>query len=96
MKIPIIPVQSVSDIITNSSSEAFIRTSYDGIGTIYDIIDSILTSLGVEAPNATDMFEITRLYDCYEIKPLYPEYSEVAKTLEGINDLFYADGYFNG
>lgn len=91
-----ITVQSVSDIITNSSSEAFIRTSYDGVEIIYDIIDSILKSLGVEAPASTDMFEITKLDDCYEIKPLYPEYSEVAKTLEGINDLFYADGYYGG
>lgn len=91
-----ITVQSVSDIITNSSSEAFIRTSYDGVEIIYDIIDSILKSLGIEVPKSTDMFEITKLDDCYEIKPLYPEYSEVAKTLEGINDLFYADGYYGG
>lgn len=91
-----ITIQSASDIITNSSSEAFIRTSYDGVGIIYDIIDSILKSLGVEAPKSTDMFEITKLDDCYEIKPLYPEYSEVAETLEGINDLFYAEGFYNG
>lgn len=96
MKIPIIPVQSVSDIITNSSSEAFIRTSYDGVETIYDIIDSILKSFGIEAPKSTDMFEITKLDDCYKIKPLCPEYSEVAETLEGINDLFYAEGFYNG
>lgn len=96
MKLLISPVQSVSDIITNSSSEAFICTSHNGVEIIYDIIDSILKSLGVEAPKSTDMFEITDLCDCYEIKPLYPEYSEVAKTLEGINDLFYASGYFNG
>lgn len=91
-----ITIQSASDIITNSSSEAFIRTSYDGVGIIYDIIDSILKSLGIEAPKSTDMFEITKLDDCYEIKPLYPEYSEVAETLEGINDLFYAEGFYNG
>lgn len=90
-----ITIKSASDIITNSSSEAFIRTSYDGVKIIYDIIDSILESLGVEAPESTDMFEITRLDDCYEIKPLYPEYSEVAKTLEGINNLFYADGCYD-
>lgn len=52
MKLLISPVQSVSDIITNSSSEAFIRTSYDGVKIIYDIIDSILKSLGVEAPES--------------------------------------------
>lgn len=91
-----ITIQSASDIITNSSSEAFIRTSYDGVGIIYDIIDSILKSLGIEEPKSTDMFEITKLDDCYEIKPLYPEYSEVAETLEGINDLFYAEGFYNG
>lgn len=91
-----ITIQSASDIITNSSSEAFIRTSYDGVGIIYDIINSILKSLGIEAPKSTDMFEITKLDDCYEIKPLYPEYSEVAETLEGINDLFYAEGFYNG
>lgn len=90
-----ITIKSASDIITNSSSEAFIRTSYDGVKIIYDIIDSILESLGVEAPESTDMFEITRLDDCYEIKPLYPEYSKVAKTLEGINNLFYADGCYD-
>ena len=89
-------VQSISDIITNSSSEAFIRTTYDGVRIVYDIIDSILESLGVEAPKSTDMFEITNFDDYYKIKPLYPEYSEVAKTLEGINDLFYADGCYNG
>lgn len=91
-----ITIQSASDIITNSSSEAFIRTSYYGVEIIYDIIDSILKSLGIEAPRSTDMFEITKLDDCYEIKPLYPEYSEVAETLEGINDLFYAEGFYNG
>lgn len=91
-----ITIQSASDIITNSSSEAFISTSYNGVEIIYDIIDSILKSLGIEAPKSTDMFEITRLDDCYEIKPLYPEYSEIAETLEGINDLFYANGYYDG
>lgn len=95
MKLLIISVQSASDIITNSSSEAFIRTTYDGVEIIHDIIDSILKGFGVEVPKSTDMFEITQLDDCYKIKPLYPEYSEVAKTLEGINDLFYADGYYN-
>lgn len=87
-----ITIQSASDIITNSSSEAFIRTSYDGVGIIYDIIDSILKSLGIEAPKSTDMFEITKLDDCYEIKPLYPEYSEVAETLEGVNDFVLCRG----
>lgn len=96
MKLLISPVQSVSDIITNSSSEVFICTSYNGVKIIYDMIDSILKSFGVEAPKSTDMFEITKLDDCYEIKPLYPEYSEVAETLEGINNLFYADGYYDG
>lgn len=91
-----ITIQSASDIITNSSSEAFICTSYNGVEIIYDIIDSILKSLGIETPKSTDMFEITKLDDCYEIKPLYPEYSEVAETLEGINDLFYAEGFYNG
>lgn len=91
-----ITIQSVSDIITNSSSEAFIRTSYDGVETIYDMIDSILKSFGVEAPKSTDMFGITKLDDCYKIKPLHPEYSEVAETLEMINDLFYAEGFYNG
>lgn len=91
-----ITIKSISDIITNSSSEAFIRTSYNGVKIIYDIIDSILNSLGVEAPESTDMFEITKLDDHYEIKPLYPEYSEIAETLEEINDLFYADGYYGG
>lgn len=96
MKLLIVSVQSVSDLITNSSSEAFIRTSYDGVETIYDIIDSILKSFGVEAPKSTDMFEIIKLDDYYTIKPLCPEYSEVAETLERINDLFYADGYYDG
>lgn len=89
-------IQSASDIITNSSSEAFICTSYNGESILCDIIDSILKSVGVENVTAKDMFEITAFDDCYEIKPLSPEYAELAERLSGVNDLFYADGEYDG
>lgn len=90
-----IKVQSVSDIITNSSSEVFLCTEAKGVSRIYELLNAILQFSGMKNTTAESMFEIEDCDSCYVIKALSPEYEELADKIDGINDLFFADGRFD-
>lgn len=89
-------IQSISDIITNSSSEVYLCTTADGVSRIYELLNAILQFSGMKNTTAESMFEIEDSEDCYVIKALSPKYEELADRLDKLNDLFYADGYYNG
>lgn len=57
-----IKIQSISDIITNSSSETFTMLHSDSIKNVKDIIDSILALAG-HGFHCDDFFKITECYD---------------------------------
>lgn len=84
-----IKIQSISDIITNSSSEVYLRTWYGCEDDLKEIIDALA------GKGFSDNFDIV---DCnYHIKitAKTDDYAAIAKVLNGINDLFYAsDGSY--
>ena len=80
----VIKIQSVSDIITNSSSEVYLRTHY---GCDYDL-EEIIDALAGEG--FSDNFEIKDLDDRISIKAKSEEYETIAAILEKVNYLFYA------
>ena len=79
-----IKIQSVSDIITNSSSEVYLRTHYGCEDDFKAIID-ILAGEGF-----SDNFEIKDEDDRISIKAKSEEYKDIAAILNHINYLFYA------
>ena len=79
-----IKIQSVSDIITNSSSEVYLRTSCDCEEDLKEIID-VLAGEGF-----SDNFNIIDYDDHIKITAKTDEYANIATVLKKINDLFYA------
>lgn len=79
-----IKIQSISDIITNSSSEVYLKTCSGCEDDLKEIID-ILAGKGF-----SDNFDMV---DCdYHIKITAKtnDYAATAEVLNKINDLFYA------
>lgn len=56
-----IPIHSASDLITNSSSETFIRATDASVTQVKEIINSLL-KLGDSNQSADDLFEFKLLY----------------------------------
>ena len=79
-----IKIQSVSDIITNSSSEVYLRTNYGCEDDFKAIID-ILAGEGF-----SDNFEIKDEDERISIKAKSKEYEDIAAILKNVNYLFYA------
>lgn len=84
MRNVIIQIQSVSDIITNSSSEVYLRTNY---GCEYDFKE-IIDALAGEG--FSDNFEIKDEDDRILIEAKSKEYETIAAILRNVNYLFYA------
>lgn len=57
-----VKIQSISDIITNSSSEVFVIYDQNGIDTIKDIVNSIL-KLAKSEYSCDDLFDIQLVWD---------------------------------
>lgn len=83
MKI-IVQIQSVSDIITNSSSEVYLRTSYGCEDDFRTIIDTLA------GEGFSDNFEIKDEDDRISITAKSKEYETIAAILRNVNYLFYA------
>lgn len=83
MKIDI-RIQSASDIITNSSSEVYLRTSYDCKDDLKEIIDALA------GEGFSDNFDIVDCDDHIRITAKTDDYTDIATVLKKINDLFYA------
>lgn len=79
-----IKIQSVSDIITNSSSEVYLRTSCDCEDELKEIIDALA------GEGFSDNFDILDCDDHIKIIAKTDEYANIATVLRRINDLFYA------
>lgn len=58
----IINIQSITDIVTNSSTEVFIRVKETAINTVKELINDLLKISG-STLQADDLFTIEILYD---------------------------------
>ena len=88
MRNVIVQIQSVSDIITNSSSEVYLRTHY---GCDYDL-EEIIDALA--GKGFSDNFEIKDLDDRISIEAKSEEYEAIAAVLRKVNSLVKNDGIF--
>lgn len=79
-----IKIQSVSDIITNSSSEVYLKTHYGCEDDFKAIIDALA------GKGFSDNFEINDEDDRISIKAKSEEYETIAAILRNVNFLFYA------
>ena len=80
----IIKIQSISDIITNSSSEVYLRTHYGCEDDFRTIIDTLA------GEGFSDNFEIKDDDDRISIEAKSEEYKAIAAILRNVNYLFYA------
>lgn len=79
----IISIQSISDIITNSSSEVYLNTWYDAIDNFKIIIEAL-------SPGMSENFEFKDWGNRICIIAKDNNYKEMADILNKVNDLFYA------
>lgn len=98
MRTWIINVQSITDIITNSSSETFVIPYNSIIPKIYKLINSIFIASGINA-RAEDILKVELIsssygnyhYDKLKITCLEESASEIVNTLRDVLDSFYAE-----
>lgn len=93
----IIKIQSVSDVITNSSTEIYTVCTEHTLDRLKDIVNSILKIAG-STLTADDLFtfeldkefdEYSVYYDRgYKVIPKKENYTEAAKYLSNIIDIF--------
>lgn len=84
-----INVQSVSDLITNSSSEVYLCLSCTAVENFKDIVDAILKA-GKSDKTCNDLFRISEYGESLRIEAVDPANTEAADILDRVNDLFYA------
>lgn len=65
-------VQSISDIITNSSSEVFVLYDDNALKNIKDLVNAVLAAADTKL-TFDDLFEIQPLLDEYEFLMDYPD-----------------------
>lgn len=85
-----ISIQSISDIITNSSSEVFPVVAKYGIeDDLYEIIDAILGA-GKSSLTSRELFDIKSDWGSLQIKPKINtlEVKQAADALESLENLF--------
>lgn len=85
-----ISIQSISDIITNSSSEVFPVVAKYGIeDDLYEIIDAILDA-GKSSLTSRELFDIKSDWGSLQIKPKINtlEVTQAANALECLESLF--------
>lgn len=83
-----IPIQSISDVITNSSSEVYLYANNSSY--VRDLIDEIL-KLANSDYTCDELFQVENLDSCYGITALDNANSESAYKIEYlINSLFDA------
>lgn len=97
-----IKIQSVSDVITNSSTEIYVEATEYTLNGIKNIVNSILKSVNSEY-TADDLFEFS-LEDIdtddypykrnYIVTPKKPEYKYAAIALCNLDQLFNMEAVF--
>ena len=93
----IINIQSITDIVTNSSTEVFIRIKETAINTVKDLINNLLKISG-STLQADDLFTIEILYDDSSDLMVTPkqdttECIEAAVILSSLKSLFNYEVY---
>lgn len=88
----IINIQSITDIVTNSSTEVFIRINETAINTVKELINNLLKISG-STLQADDLFTIEILYDDSSDLMVTPkqdttECIEAAVILSSLRSLF--------
>lgn len=89
----IVNIQSLSDIITNSSSEVFtVEARSDAAERLEEIIDKLLDATGSQYC-CGDLFDIDTDFGVIQVKPRGddPAIKTAATYLEYIQDLFYCE-----
>lgn len=81
-------IQSISDLITNSSSECYMYLSCDGISYFKEIINAILKISGSNK-KYDDFFELYEAGAYIKVVAVDPENTQAAEILSKINDIFY-------
>lgn len=95
-----VKIQSVSDIITNSSTEVFMVYDESAFKSIKELVNAIL-SLGGCEKKFDDLFEIKPVVSDYFLEE-YPEYAELTeeeilqKAYEIDKDSYEGYPYVNG
>lgn len=84
-----INLQSISDLITNSSSEVYLCLDYNAVENFKEIINTVL-KVGGSDKTCEDLFVISEYGESLKIEAVDPENQEAADTLTLVNDLFYA------
>lgn len=93
----IINIQSITDIVTNSSIEVFIRIKETAINTVKELINNLLKISG-STLQADDLFTIEILYDDSSDLMVTPkqdttECIEAAVILSSLRNLFNYEVY---
>lgn len=99
-----IKIQSVSDVITNSSTEIYVEATEYTLNGIRNIVNSILKSVDSEY-TADDLFEFSLEKvkgDCdysnisrgYRIIPKKPKYRSAAFALSHLDQLFNMEAVY--
>lgn len=93
----IINIQSITDIVTNSSTEVFIRVKETAINTVKELINDLLKISG-STLQADDLFTIEILYDDSSDLMVTPkqdttECIEAAVILSSLRSLFNYEVY---
>lgn len=86
-------IQSISDVITNSSSEIFTVTAdYDAAERLEEIIDKLLNAAGSQYC-CGDLFDISTEWGTLRVEPRgdNPDVKIAARYLEYIQDLFHTE-----
>ena len=84
-----INIQSVSDLITNSSSEVYLCLDYNAVENFKEIVNTIL-KVGGSDKTCDELFAISEWGESLRIEAIDPENKEAANTLDLVNGLFYA------
>lgn len=84
--IMLIKIQSISDIITNSSTQVFTLYNRGDLITIKNIVNAIMA---IDSDHTfDDFFEITLLLDEYVIEDLYDNSDELQEQFPTIDDFW--------
>lgn len=102
----VIKIQSISDVITNSSTEIYTICSEHTLDRLKEIVNSIL-KITDSTLTADDLFifeleeESEDRYGCYydrgyKVIPKKENYTEAAKCLSNIMNIFEQEACYNG
>lgn len=91
-------IQSISDIITNSSTEVFMVYDKRAFDDIKDLVNAILNINKDNEYTFDDLFEIKESFDKEEFLYQYPQYKslkddEIIEKAHEIDDENYREGY---